>query len=158
MGKECYDMGYVWRVCVCLFFIYIRGYVVFNYNSFFYLYIVVFVVWAFLQSLYRSNDDGARYHRASHHRTKITFEKIADIGWEYISCLSYSPDLEPSDYHLSRASLLSRIEIFQKIWRIGNYFFSIPLLQSPRFLKKFYYETCELFDISFNNNKMYVNE
>ena len=41
------------------------------------------------------HQDNARPHTA-----KKTLELIEKFGWEVVPHLPYSPDLEPSDYHL----------------------------------------------------------
>ena len=43
------------------------------------------------------------HDNAPAHRTKMTSEKLTNLGWEVLPHPSYSPDLAPTDYQLFRA-------------------------------------------------------
>jgi histone-lysine N-methyltransferase SETMAR len=58
---------------------------------------------------------------ASAHRTLATQKKLAYLGFQFLYCLPYSPDLAPSNYHLF-PGLKKTIETLPFFVRYGHCF------------------------------------
>lgn len=93
------------------------------------------------QALRRQNKNATMikflHDNARPHVSKVTQQKIEELGWEVLPHPPYSPDLAPSDYHLFRSmEHLLRDKMFKNRDEIKNWVSNFFMSQPAEFFEK----------------------